>query len=203
MVNTQYEEAIEKLLEDKGYIIYETDVYENIIIIEGNSDEPNFYDFKIELPNPIVRQEGKSALDIIIEKLNSHIKNIKDIAEGLVEKKEIKSKKYSNNTLTKIFEDAIIDGKKSLLYSSIIGRGTGKTSTIVYLAQKYNIPIVVTRKHYRHLIQRNSDSLEVYDISNNGLVGMNSKIVLIDEFEERYLHYLESLGYIVIGLVKD
>lgn len=202
-MNNKQEEAIEKLLERKGYTIYEIDIYKHAIIIEGSVDYGYQYDFNVDIPQPIVRDEGKSTIDMIIEKIKEYTNDIDEYIEELKEKKEFKSKQYANKILTEMFEDAIIDGKKSLLYSSIIGRGTGKTSTIVYLAQKYNIPIVVTRKHYRHLIQRNSDSLEVYDISNNGLVGMNSKIVLIDEFEERYLHYLESLGYIVIGLVKD
>ena len=67
-MNNKQEEAIEKLLENKGYTIYEIDIYEHSIIIEGSVDNGHQYDFKVDIPLPIVRDEGKSTIDMIIEK---------------------------------------------------------------------------------------------------------------------------------------
>ena len=101
-MNTKYEEAIQKLLEEKGYTIYEIDVYQHSMIIEGSVDYGYQYDFKVDIPLPIVRDEGKSTVDMIIGKIKEYTNDIDSYEEEFKEKKEFKSKQYANKILTEM-----------------------------------------------------------------------------------------------------
>ena len=70
-MDNKQKQAIQKLLERKGYIIYDIDIFSDFIVIEGFEDSVDYgyeYNFKVDIPNPIVREEGKSMIDMIIEK---------------------------------------------------------------------------------------------------------------------------------------
>lgn len=200
-MNTKYEEAIEKLLEKKGYTIYEIDVYEHSMIIEGSVDYGNQYDFKVDIPLPIVRDEGKSAVDMIIGKIKEYTNDIDEYMKELSEKKEFKSKQYANEILTEMFERGIKEETNVCVGSDVIERKEGKTSTVTYLAQKYNFPIVVSNSVYKNLFKKIDKNLEVHVMSPS-VAGLDTKIVLVDELETKHLEDLTDMGYIVIGIVR-
>ena len=200
-MNNKQEEAIEKLLERKGYTIYEIDIYEHSIIIEGSADYGYQYDFKVDIPQPIVRDEGKSTIDMIIEKIEEYTNDIDAYIEELKEKKEFKSKQYANEVLVEMFERGINEETNVCVDREIIGRLEGKTSTVVYIAQKYNLPIIVTSDIYKNLFRKIDENLEVHNMSTS--VGrLDTKIILVDELEERQIQYLTDMGCIVIGISK-
>ena len=200
-MNNKQEEAIEKLLERKGYTIYEIDIYEHSIIIEGSADYGYQYDFKVDIPQPIVRDEGKSTIDMIIEKIEEYTNDIDAYIEELKEKKEFKSKQYANEVLVEMFERGINEETNVCVDREIIGRKEGKTSTVVYIAQKYNLPIIVTSDIYKNLFRKIDENLEVHNMSTS--VGrLDTKIILVDELEERQIQYLTDMGCIVIGISK-
>ena len=200
-MNNKQEEAIEKLLENKGYTIYEIDIYEHSIIIEGSADYGYQYDFKVDIPQPIVRDEGKSTIDMIIEKIEEYTNDIDAYIEELKEKKEFKSKQYANEVLVEMFERGINEETNVCVDREIIGRKEGKTSTVVYIAQKYNLPIIVTSDIYKNLFRKIDENLEVHNMSTS--VGrLDTKIILVDELEERQIQYLTDMGCIVIGISK-
>ena len=201
MMNTKYEEAIEKLLEKKGYMIYEIDVYQHSMIIEGSVDYGNQYDFKVDIPLPIVRDEGKSAIDMIIGKIKEYTNDIDKYTKELSEKKEFKSKQYANEILTEIFERGIKEETNVCVGSDVVGRKEGKTSTVTYLAQKYNLPIVVSNSVYKNLFKKIDEDLEVHVMSTS-VAGLDTKIVLVDELETKHMLHLTEMGYIVIGIVR-
>lgn len=200
-MNTKYEEAIEKLLEKKGYTIYEIDVYQYSMIIEGSVDYGNQYDFKVDIPLPIVRDEGKSAIDMIIGKIKEYTNDIDKYTKELSEKKEFKSKQYTNEILTGMFERGIKEETNVCIDRDIIGRKEGKTSTVTYLAQKYNFPIVVSNSVYKNLFKKIDEDLEVHVMSTS-VAGLDTKIVLVDELETKHIEHLTTMGYIVIGISK-
>ena len=200
-MNNKQEEAIEKLLERKGYTIYEIDIYEHSIIIEGSVDNGHQYDFKVDIPLPIVRDEGKSTIDMIIEKIKEYTNDIDSYVEEFKEKKEFKSKQYANEALVEMFERGINEETNVCIKSEVIGRKEGKTSTVTYIAQKYNLPIVVSNNVYKNLFKKIDEKLEVYTM-NPSVVGLNTKIVLVDELETKHMLHLTDMGYIVIGISK-
>lgn len=200
-MNTKYEEAIEKLLEKKGYTIYEIDVYQHSMIIEGSADYENQYDFKVDIPLPIVRDEGKSLIDMIIEKIKEYTDGIDKYMREFSEKKEFKSKQYANEILTEMFERGIKEETNVCVGSDIVGRKEGKTSTVTYLAQKYNLPIVVSNSVHKNLFKKIDKNLEVHVMSTS-VAGLTTKIVLVDELEKDSTYYLTEMGYIVIGIVR-
>ena len=200
-MNNKQEEAIEKLLENKGYTIYEIDIYEHSIIIEGSVDNGHQYDFKVDIPLPIVRDEGKSTIDMIIEKIKEYTNDIDSYAEEFKEKKEFKSKQYANKILTEMFERGIKEETNVCVDRDVVGRKEGKTSTVVYIAQKYNLPIVVSNNMYKNLFRKIDKDLEVYTMSFS-LVELDTKIVLVDELETKHIEHLTAMGYIVIGISK-
>ena len=201
MINTKYEEAIEKLLEKKGYTIYEIDVYQHSMIIEGSVDYGNQYDFKVDIPLPVVRDEGKSLIDMIIEKIKEYTDDIDKYMREFSEKKEFKSKQYANEILTEMLERGIKEETNVCIDRDVIGRKEGKTSTVTYLAQKYNFPIVVSNSVYKDLFKKIDENLEVHVMSTS-VAGLTTKIVLVDELEKDNTYYLTEMGYIVIGIVK-
>ena len=201
MINTKYEEAIEKLLEKKGYTIYEIDVYQHSMIIEGSVDYGNQYDFKVDIPLPVVRDEGKSLIDMIIEKIKEYTDDIDKYMREFSEKKEFKSKQYANEILTEMLERGIKEETNVCIDRDVIGRKEGKTSTVTYLAQKYNLPIIVSNSVYKSLFKKIDENLEVHVMSTS-VAGLTTKIVLVDELEKDNTYYLTEMGYIVIGIVK-
>ena len=200
-MNTKYEEAIKKLLEIKGYTIYEIDVYNHLIIIEGSVGYGYEYDFKVDIPQPVVRDEGKSLIDMIIEKIKEYTDDIDKYMREFSEKKEFKSKQYANEILTEMFEKGIKEETNVCIDRDVIGRKEGKTSTVTYLAQKYNFPIVVSNSVYKDLFKKIDENLEVHVMSTS-VAGLDTKIVLVDELEKDNTYYLTEMGYIVIGIVK-
>lgn len=199
-MNTKQEEAIEKLLESKGYTIYEIDIYNNSIIIEGSVDYGYQYDFKVDIPNPIVRDEGKSTIDMIIEKIKEYTNDIDEYMREFSEEKEFKIKHHANNILIDMFEKGIMNGESVGVISQDVGRGQGKTSTIVYLAQRYGLPIIVSGHPFDSVIKGYDKNLEVLTLKS--LRGTRHKIVLVDELETKHMQHLMDTGYIVIGIVK-
>lgn len=200
-MNNKQEEAIEKLLERKGYTIYEIDIYKHSMIIEGSVDNGHQYDFKVDIPLPIVRDEGKSTIDMIIEKIKEYTNDIDSYVEEFKEKKEFKSKQYANKILTEMFERGIKEETNVCIDRDVIGRKEGKTSTVTYLAQKYNLPIIVSNSVYKSLFKKIDENLEVHVMSTS-VAGLDTKIVLVDELEKNNTYYLTEMGYIVIGIVK-
>ena len=200
-MNNKQEEAIEKLLENKGYTIYEIDIYEHSIIIEGSVDYGYQYDFNVSIPQPIVRDEGKSIIDMIIEKIKEYTNDIDEYMREISEKKEFKSKQYANKILTEMFERGIKEETNVCVDRDVVGRKEGKTSTVVYIAQKYNLPIVVSNNIYKNLFRKIDKDLEVYTM-NPSLTGLNTNIVLVDELSTKHVDYLTDMGYIVIGISK-
>lgn len=200
MVNTKEEEAFEKLLENRGYILYNTDVRHSGLTIEGCSPEPKYYNFKIDIPLPIKVVEGKSVVDAVVNEIDKYILDIEDRMEKYTKKKEFKKKESSNEVLIEMFENGIDRVDSVRVSSEIIGRKQGKTSTIVYLAQKYNLPIVVSDNQYKELLYREDKELKVYNMKS--VEGLNSKIVLVDELKIRHSLRLKEMGYIVIGIVR-
>ena len=138
-MNNKLEEAIEKLLERKGYTVYETNIYKNSMILEGSVDSGHQYDFKVDIPLPVIRDEGKSTIDMIIKKIKEYTNDIDRYMEEFSEKKEFKSKQYANEILTEMFERSIKEETNVCIDRDVIGRKEGKTSTVTYLAQKYNL----------------------------------------------------------------
>ena len=200
-MNNKQEEAIEKLLENKGYTIYEIDIYEHSIIIEGSVDNGHQYDFKVDIPLPIVRDEGKSTIDMIIEKIKEYTNDIDEYMREISEKKEFKSKQYANKILTEMFERGIKEETDVCFDRETVGRKEGKTSTVTYISQKYNLPIVVSNNMYKNLFRKIDKDLEVYTMSSS-LVELDTKIVLVDELETKHIEHLTAMGYIVIGISK-
>ena len=200
-MNNKLEEAIEKLLERKGYTVYETNIYKNSMIIEGSVDYGYQYDFKVDIPLPIVRDEGKSTIDMIIEKIKEYTNDIDAYMREFSEKKEFKSKQYANKILTEMFERGIKEETNVCIDRDVIGRKEGKTSTVTYLAQKYNLPIIVSNSVYKSLFKKIDENLEVHVMSTS-VAGLDTKIVLVDELEKNNTYYLTEMGYIVIGVVK-
>lgn len=200
-MNTKHEEAIEKLLERKGYTIYEIDIYNNSMIIEGSADYGYQYDFKVDIPQPIVRDEGKSTIDMIIEKIKEYTNDIDEYMREISEKKEFKSKQYANKILTEMFERGIKEEADVCFDRETVGRKEGKTSTVTYISQKYNLPIVVSNNMYKNLFRKIDKDLEVYTMGSS-LVELDTKIVLVDELETKHIEHLTAMGYIVIGISK-
>lgn len=117
------------------------------------------------------------------------------------EKKEFKIKQHSNEVLVDMFEEGMKEKKHVRVNSNIVGRKQGKSSTIIYLAQKYGLPIVVQDNQYKGLIKKEDRELKVYTM-NSSVVGLNTEIVLVDELEGSSVDTLMRMGYIVIGIVR-
>src|SRR5699024_3218870 len=147
------------------------------------------------------RDEGKSLIDMIIEKIKEYTDDIDKYMREFSEKKEFKSKQYANEILTEMFERGIKEETNVCIDRDVVGRKEGKTSTVTYLAQKYNLPIVVSDNVYKNLFRKIDKDLEVYTMSSS-LVELDTKIVLVDELETKHIEHLTAMGYIVIGISK-
>lgn len=100
-----------------------------------------------------------------------------------------------------MFERGIKEEFNVCIDSQTVGRKEGKTSTVTYLAQKYNLPIVVSNDINKSLFRKIDKDLKVYTMSPS-LTVLNTNIVLVDELSTKHVDYLTDMKYIVIGIVR-
>lgn len=92
---------------------------------------------------------------------------------------------YINYDLHDIFRDAIKDNKEYRISSSTLRRGIGKTSTLVYLAIRYDLKLIVNYMFTARQLKEDFPTLEVYArekaFNTEGLFSPG-ELVLMDEF---------------------
>lgn len=92
---------------------------------------------------------------------------------------------YINYDLHDIFRDAIKDNKEYQISSSTLRRGIGKTSTLVYLAIRYDLKLIVNYMFTARQLKEDFPTLEVYGrekaFNTEGLFSPG-ELVLMDEF---------------------
>ena len=194
-INTE-ERAMKRLLEQRGYTIYEITYINELFKINGERSD---IEFTVGVSgNPEIR-EGDSFLGHVIKVIDNDIANVLELMTSMKEKKEIKIKKYADNVLIDMFEEGIMNGESVYVGSEVVGRAQGKTSTIVYLSKKYGIPVVVSGHPFDSVIKGYDKSLEIFTMES--IRGTRPKTVLVDELETRHARRLKERGYVVIGIV--
>ena len=195
-INTE-ERAMKRLLEQRGYTIYEITYINELFKINGERSD---IEFTVGVSgNPELR-EGDSFLGHVIETIDNDIANVLELMTSMKEKKEFKIKKYADSVLIDMFEEGIMNRESVYISSEAVGRGQGKTSTIVYLSKKYGIPVVVPGHPFDSVIKGYDKSLEIFTMESTR--GTIPKLVLVDELETRHARRLKEMGYVVIGTVR-
>ena len=191
------ERAMKRLLEQRGYTIYEITYINELFKINGERSD---IEFTVGVSENHEVREGDSFLGHVIEVIDNDIANVLELMTSMKEKKEFKIKKYADNVLIDMFEEGIINGDSVCVDSQVVGRGQGKTSTIVYLSKKYGIPIVVSGYPFDSVIKGYDKSLEIFTMES--IRGTRPRIVLADELETKHMSHLTDMGYTVIGIVR-
>lgn len=196
-LNTE-ERALKFLLETRGCTIYEITFINDKFEINGEYKD---IEFKISTEQDYTLNDGQSFLNYVIQTIEEDLYKVKKLMSTMKEKKEFKIKQHSNEVLVDMFEEGIEEKEHVRVNSNIVGRKQGKSSTIIYLAQKYGLPIVVQDNQYKRLIKKEDRELKVYNMGPS-VEGLNTEIVLVDELEGSSVDTLMRLGYIVIGIVR-
>lgn len=196
-LNTE-ERALKFLLETQGYTIYEITFINDKFEIDGEYKD---IEFKISTEQDYTLNDGQSFLNYVTQTIEEDLYKVQKLMSTMKEKKEFKIKQHSNEVLVDMFEEGMKEKKHVRVNSNIVGRKQGKSSTIIYLAQKYGLPIVVQDNQYKGLIKKEDRELKVYTM-NSSVVGLNTEIVLVDELEGSSVDTLMRMGYIVIGIVR-
>lgn len=101
-------------------------------------------------------------------------------------------------------EEAIINKESLTLLSGLSGRRTGKTTTIIELAKKYDLPILVDNGELVKLYKK-SYGVEAYNANARpgNLEGFDFDTFLVDDVYTNRLDLIRKLGYKVIGLERS
>lgn len=196
-LNTE-ERALKFLLETQGYTIYEITFINDKFEINGEYKD---IEFKIITEQDYTLNDGQSFLNYVTQTIEEDLYKVQKLMSTMKEKKEFKIKQHSNKVLVDMFEEGIEEKEHVRVNSNIVGRKQGKSSTIIYLAQKYGLPIVVQDNQYKGLIKKEDRELKVYNMSPS-VEGLDTEIVLVDELEGFSVDTLMRMGYIVIGIVR-
>lgn len=89
-----------------------------------------------------------------------------------------------NINLHDIFNESIIDNRPQTIESEYLKRYIGKTSTLIYLAIKHDLPIVVTSETYKRELLDRYSYLNVYSSRDRVVdLGVSNKgnLILVDE----------------------
>ena len=89
-----------------------------------------------------------------------------------------------NIDLHDIFNESIQDNKHQTIGSEYLKRYIGKTSTLIYLAIKHDLPIVVTSETYKRELLDRYSYLNVYSSRDRVVdlgVGNKGNLLLVDE----------------------
>jgi hypothetical protein len=204
-MNTKKEEAIEKLLERRGYTIYDTVIYEHSIIIEGSVNHGYQYDFKVDIPFPIIIDEGKSTIDMIVEKIKEYTDEIDLYIKEFSKKKKLESnlREKTNKQLLNYMEDKIKNHYADTIltiHSSNFPRVSGKTSAILYLADKYDLPVLFNTREMEKIVNIDFPNIQTYNIFDLNKIPFGT--ILVDEVQTKYIDMLNYGNRKIIGLVK-
>lgn len=110
-------------------------------------------------------------------------------------------KEHANTDLLLLFEEAIVNNTSSIYNSRNIERNSGKTRALLYLAIKYDLPLVVaTNMNKRNILNIEGVSSSVVDVVSNGngqkcIEGMDK--ILVDDVEFTSLE-----ANTIIGILK-
>lgn len=106
--------------------------------------------------------------------------------------------------LYKTLEEAIVNNKSLTLLSGLAGRKTGKTTTIIELSKKYDLPILVDNEELVKLY-KNQYGIKVYNANarNGSLDGLDFNVFLVDDVYSDRLDSFKKLGYNVVGLERS
>lgn len=95
--------------------------------------------------------------------------------------------KYINHNLHDIFTSALKDNRSCRIDSYTLRRGIGKTSTLVYLAIRHDLKLVVSREYIAKQLKEDFPTLKVYTrdkaFNTEGLFSPG-EIILMDETEK-------------------
>uniref|UniRef100_A0AB39C7V6 Virion component n=1 Tax=Staphylococcus phage UHP46 TaxID=3234966 RepID=A0AB39C7V6_9CAUD len=95
--------------------------------------------------------------------------------------------KYINPNLHDIFTSALKDSRSCRIDSYTLRRGIGKTSTLVYLAIRHDLKLVVSREYIAKQLKEDFPTLKVYArdkaFNTDGLFSPG-EIILMDETEK-------------------
>ena len=89
-----------------------------------------------------------------------------------------------NINLHDIFNESIIDNRPQTIESEYLKRYIGKTSTLIYLAIKHDLPIVVTSETYKRELLDRYPYLNVYSSRDRVVdlgVSNEGNLILVDE----------------------
>lgn len=106
--------------------------------------------------------------------------------------------------LYKTLEEAIINNKSLTLLSGLTGRKTGKTTTIIELSKKYDLPVLVDNGELVKLY-KNQYGIKAYNANahNGSLDGLDFDMFLVDDVYSNRLDSFKKLGYNVVGLERS
>lgn len=110
-------------------------------------------------------------------------------------------KEHANTDLLAVFEEAIVNNISSIYNSRNIERCSGKTRALLYLAIKYDLPLVVaTNMKKKNILSIKGISSSVVTVVSNGngqkcIEGMDK--ILVDDVEFASLE-----ANTIIGIVK-
>lgn len=110
-------------------------------------------------------------------------------------------KEHANKDLLSLFEEAIVNNTSSIYNSRVIERCSGKTRALLYLAIKYDLPLVVAtnmeKKNILSIEGISSSTVTVISNSNGQkhLEGMDK--VLVDDVE-----FTAIEAKTIIGILK-
>lgn len=201
---SKFEHALELLIEENGYYVSNIEEYPEYIRILGHSDLSGIvFKFNMSYPKDTEIPIGSSYFDIVLEKINKEIGEVKNIAKELTQVKEVEHK--FNKDITEELV-AAIEHNESLIFSeNTFGRCTGKTSSILYLARLYNLPILVEHRQVKEILEKLDKNVTVYSRETGipNLFDTGKDTILVDEARDETVNIAYRLGFNVVGLIKQ
>lgn len=106
--------------------------------------------------------------------------------------------------LYKTLDEAVVNKDSLTLLSGLAGRKTGKTTTIIKLSKKHNLPILVDNGELVKLYKKEY-GVKAYNANARpgNLDGFDFDTFLVDDVYSDKLDLIKKLGYKVIGLERS
>lgn len=101
---------------------------------------------------------------------------------------------------------AAIEHDESFIFrENTFNRKTGKTSSILYLARLYNLPILVEHREVKRMLEKLDKNVTVYSRETDipDFFDTGEDTMLIDEASKETIKIAYRLGFNVVGLEKQ
>lgn len=195
------------LFNEFEYVSVDGDMDDGISVTVSNNDNIDvieYIDFEdIDYMMPSKQNARKFYRDLVTRLKIQHIK-IVELKDNFTTPTNLENIKKTDFLLMleQDLQDILNDKYVGKNYDSKRHRALGKTTSLVYLSMKYDIPIILSNSTIKKIVERDFPEARLIDFSKFKRGVLKEDIVLVDELDPDEFYEVQQTGVKFLGFVR-